>query len=120
MKPLLLVVALSVATPAVAADAVRDQVGLLADGTALAEVTLSNARGIEARVITYGATLQSLVAPDRNGVPAEVTLGYDNAAEYEAKPNYFGVTVGRYANRIAGGRFSLDGRSFQLPQNNSG
>jgi aldose 1-epimerase len=120
MKALLLVAALSVATPAVAADAVRDQVGLLADGTAIEEVTLSNARGIEARVITYGATLQSLVAPDRNGTPAEVTLGFDTAAEYEAKPNYFGVTVGRYANRIAGGRFSLDGRSFQLPQNNNG
>jgi aldose 1-epimerase len=120
MKALLLVAALSVATPAVAADAVRDQVGLLADGTSIEEVTLSNARGIEARVITYGATLQSLVAPDRNGAPAEVTLGFDTAAEYEAKPNYFGVTVGRYANRIAGGRFSLDGRAFQLPQNNNG
>jgi aldose 1-epimerase len=71
-------------------------------------------------VITYGATLQSLVAPDRKGVPAEVTLGFDTAAEYEAKPNYFGVTVGRYANRIAGGRFSLDGHAFQLPQNNNG
>jgi aldose 1-epimerase len=46
-----------------------------------------------------------------------VTLGYDTAAEYEAKPNYFGVTVGRYANRIAGGRFSLDGHDFQLTQN---
>ena len=120
MKALLLGAALSVATPAIAADAVRDQVGLLADGTPIEEVTLSNARGIEARVITYGATLQSLVAPDRNGVPAEVTLGFDTAAEYEAKPNYFGVTVGRYANRIAGGRFSLDGRAFQLPQNNNG
>jgi aldose 1-epimerase len=120
MKALLLGAALSVATPAVAADAVRDQVGLLADGTSIEEVTLSNARGIEARVITYGATLQSLVAPDRNGVPAEVTLGFDTAAEYETKPNYFGVTVGRYANRIAGGRFSLDGRAFQLPQNNNG
>jgi aldose 1-epimerase len=120
MKALLLVASLSVATPAVAADAVRDQVGLLADGTSIEEVTLSNARGIEARVITYGATLQSLVAPDRNGVPAEVTLGFDTAAEYEAKPNYFGVTVGRYANRIAGGRFHLDGHTFQLPQNNNG
>ena len=120
MKALLLAAAFSVATPAVAADAVRDQVGLLADGTAIEGVTLSNARGVEARVITYGATLHSLVAPDRNGVPAEVTLGFDTAAEYESKPNYFGVTVGRYANRIAGGRFSLDGRSFQLPQNNNG
>jgi aldose 1-epimerase len=117
MRALLLVAALAVATPAVAADAVREQAGQLADGTAIEAVTLKNARGITARVITYGATLQSLAAPDRNGAPAEVTLGYDTAAEYEAKPNYFGVTVGRYANRIAGGRFTLDGRAFQLTQN---
>ena len=71
-------------------------------------------------MITYGATLQSLVAPDRNGVPAEVTLGFDTAAEYETKPSYYGVTVGRYANRIAGGRFTLEGRTFELPQNNNG
>ena len=47
----------------------------------------------------------------------KLTLGYDTAAEYEAKPNYFGATVGRYANRIAGGRFSLDGRNFTLTRN---
>ena len=120
MRALLLVAAFGVATPAVAADAAREQAGQLADGSAIEAVTLKNARGVEARVITYGATLQSLVAPDRKGVPAEVTLGYDTAAEYEAKPNYYGVTVGRYANRIAGGRFSLDGQAFQLPQNNNG
>ncbi|HEY6813909.1 MAG TPA: aldose epimerase family protein [Croceibacterium sp.] len=120
MKGLLLVAALGAATPALAAEAVREPAGQLADGSAIESVTLKNAQGVEARVITYGATLQSLVAPDRNGVRAEVTLGYDTAAEYEAKPNYFGVTVGRYANRIAGGRFSLDGQAFQLPQNNNG
>lgn len=118
MKAMLLGAALcAAATPALAAEAVREQAGRLADGTAVESVTLKNARGIEARVLTYGATLQSLVAPDRKGARAEVTLGYDTAAEYEAKPNYFGVTVGRYANRIAGGRFSLDGRSYQLAQN---
>jgi aldose 1-epimerase len=117
MKAMFLVAALSVATPAVAADAVREQAGQLADGSAVEAVTLSNARGVTARVITYGATLQSLIAPDRKGVPAEVILGYDTAAEYQAKPNYFGVTVGRYANRIAGGRFSLDGHAFQLTLN---
>ena len=118
MKAMVFATALCVlATPAIAADAVRAQAGKLADGTSVESVTLKNARGIEARVITYGATLQSLIAPDRRGKRAEVTLGYDTAAEYEAKPNYFGVTVGRYANRIAGGRFSLDGRSYQLTQN---
>ena len=120
MKALLMVAALGVATPAAAADAVREQAGSLADGTPIEAVTLKNAHGIEARVITYGATLQSLKAPDRKGVVAEVTLGYDSATDYEAKPNYFGVTVGRYANRLAAGRFSLDGHDFQLPQNNNG
>lgn len=118
MKAMLLVAAVSVlATPALGADAVREKAGHLADGTAVEAVTLKNAGGVEARVITYGATLQSLIAPDRNGEGAEVTLGYDTVAEYEAKPNYFGVTVGRYANRISGGRFTLDGRSYQLTQN---
>ncbi len=118
MKAMVLVAALgALASPAQAAEAVREQAGRLADGTAVEAVTLKNARGIEARVITYGATLQSLIAPGRDGTRAEVTLGYDTVAEYEAKPNYFGVTVGRYANRIAGGRFSLDGHSYQLTQN---
>jgi aldose 1-epimerase len=118
MKGILLVAALgALTTPVQAAEAVRGQAGELADGTAVEAVTLKNARGIEARVITYGATLQSLIAPSRDDTRAEVTLGYDTVAEYEAKPNYFGVTVGRYANRIAGGRFSLDGHSYQLTQN---
>ncbi len=105
------------ATPAHAADAVRSDAGKLADGTPIEAVTLKNARGVAARILTYGATLQSLVAPDRSGKPAEITLGFDDAADYEKKPNYFGVTVGRYANRIAGGRFTLDGRAYQLTQN---
>lgn len=118
MRAMLLVAAFGVlATPAQAAEAVREQAGELADGTAVEAVRLKNARGIEARVITYGATLQSLIAPGRDGTRADVTLGYDTVAEYEARPNYFGVTVGRYANRIAGGRFSLDGRAYQLTQN---
>jgi aldose 1-epimerase len=117
MKALIIGAVLCVGTPAAAADAVREQAGNLADGTPIEAVTLKNVHGVVARVITYGATLQSLIAPDRKGVPAEVTLGYDTAAEYESKPNYFGVTVGRYANRIAGGRFTLDGHAFQLPLN---
>lgn len=119
-KVVLIAAAVGLAAPAAAADAVREQAGRLADGSPIEAVTLSNARGIEARVITYGATLQSLVAPGRNGVRAEVTLGFDTAEEYESKPSYYGVTVGRYANRIAGGRFTLDGTVYQLPQNNNG
>lgn len=108
------------AGPAFAAEAVRAPAGQLADGTAVEAVTLSNAKGVTARIITYGATLQSLIAPDRNGKRDEVTLGYDEVADYAAKPNYFGATIGRFANRIGGGRFALDGRSYQLTQNDKG
>ena len=100
-----------------AADAHREVAGALQDGTPVEAVVLSNRTGVSARVLTYGATLQSLSAPDREGRPADLTLGYDKVADYEARPNYFGVTVGRFANRIAGGRFTLDGTAYQLPLN---
>ncbi|RZJ94065.1 MAG: galactose-1-epimerase, partial [Novosphingobium sp.] len=106
-------------TGAQAADARREAAGTLADGRAVEAVVLSNSHGVSARVLTYGATLQSLIGPDRQGRPADVVLGYDNAADFESRPNYFGVTVGRYANRIAGGRFDLDGRTYQLPLNDT-
>ncbi len=105
------------ASAAQAADAKREAAGRLKDGTAIEAITLSNAKGVSARILTYGATLQSLVAPDRAGKRADVVLGYDDVAQYEWVPNYFGVTVGRYANRVAGGRFTLDGKSYQLTQN---
>src|SRR5690606_737731 len=107
----------ALACPAWAADARREAAGQLSDGTAVEAITLSNSRGVSARILTYGATLQALVAPDRHGVPADITIGYDDLASYEQKPNYFGVTVGRYANRIAGGAFTLGGRRQQLSRN---
>lgn len=100
-----------------AVQAVRAPAGRLGDGTGVEAITLSNGRGISARILTYGATLQSLLAPGCDGTPADVVLGYDDLASYVDRPNYFGVTVGRYANRIAGGRFSLDGTPYQLPTN---
>ncbi len=106
-----------VATAAGAAEVKRAPAGSLSDGRAVEAVTLSNGHGVSARILTYGATLQSLVAPDRDGKSADVLLGYDDVASYEKHPNYFGVTVGRYANRIAGGAFSLDGHRYQLPLN---
>lgn len=112
-----LALALMAGDPASAADARRAPAGTLKDGTAIEAITLSNGRGISARILTYGATLQSLIAPDRNGKPADVLLGYDDLSSYVDRPNYFGVTVGRYANRIAGGQFTLDGESYQLPLN---
>jgi len=100
-----------------AADVKRTPAGTLKDGTAIEAVTLSNAHGVSARILSYGATLQSLMGPDRNGKIADVMLGYDDLASYVDHPNFFGVTVGRFANRIAGGRFTLDGKAYQLPLN---
>lgn len=105
------------AEAAQAAQATRAPAGTLADGTAVETITLSNERGVSARILTYGATLQSLLAPACGGRVADVVLGSDDLASYVSRPSYFGVTVGRYANRIAGGRFSLDGATFQLPAN---
>ena len=105
------------ATPVNAAQAARAPAGTLADGTKIELITLSNAHGVTARILTYGATLQGLLGPDRSGKIADVVLGYDALASYVDHPNYFGVTVGRYANRIAGGKFVLDGKTYQLPLN---
>lgn len=105
------------ASGAQAAEARREAFGALPDGTPVEAVVLTNGAGVSARIISLGAILQSLVTPDRNGQVDEITLGYDTAAEYLAKPNYFGASIGRYANRIKGGRFTLDGREHVLPAN---
>lgn len=102
---------------AIAATAERSSFGTLPDGQAIEAVTLTGANGVKARIITLGATLQAFEAPDRNGKIADVTLGYDDAKNYVEHPNYWGQTIGRYANRIAGGKFTLDGKSYQLTQN---
>lgn len=82
------------------------------------EYTLSNG-GLEARVLSYGATLTSLLAPDREGVLGEVTLCHETLTELQTKPGpYFGCIAGRYANRIKDGAFSIDGQSFSLARNN--
>jgi aldose 1-epimerase len=81
-------------------------------------VTLRASNGISARIISYGATLQALLLPDRAGRSADVVLGYDTLADYVARPQFFGSTVGRYANRIAGARFTLDGKTYSLAANN--
>src|ERR1043166_1086711 len=101
-----------------AGDATSSAAGMLADGTEIEAITLRNGRGMSARILTYGATLQSLIVPDRIGKLADVVVGYDDLASYVERPNQFGGTVGRYANRIAHGRFTLDGRTYQLALNN--
>jgi len=103
-----------------AAEANRSEFGKLPDGRAVEAITLTNSSGMTARVISYGAILQSVTVPDRKGNSAEVTLGYDTIEGYLVAPNYFGATVGRYANRIRDGKFSIDGKAHQLAKNNNG
>jgi len=92
--------------------------GRMPDGTAVEVYTLTNARGMQVRAITYGAIIQAIRVPDRSGRMADVTLGYDSLAGYLTQSPYFGAVVGRYANRIARGRFTLEGRTYRLATNN--
>jgi len=110
-----LVLALA-ATPALAGEAHRETFGKLDDGTPVEAVTLSNNHGMKVRVLAWGAAMQELIVPGRKGA-TDVILGYDDMTGYLKASNYFGATVGRYANRIAKGRFSLDGREYQLATN---
>lgn len=100
----------------VAGEAARKPFGTLPDGRVVEEVILSNGT-LTARIITWGAALRCLDVPDRDGRPADVLLGYADLGSYLDHPQYFGASVGRYANRIRGGRFSLDGRDYTLPTN---
>jgi aldose 1-epimerase len=92
--------------------------GTLPDGTPVRLFTLTNASGVEVRALTYGLIIVSLKLPDRNGRLGDVVVGHETLEGYLTKSRFFGAVVGRYGNRIANGRFSLDGHSYQLPQNN--
>ena len=111
------IVLLLVPLEAGAVEVRREGAGKLADGTEVEAITLTNDAGVSATILTYGATLQKLLVPGRDGEVADVVLGHDELAPYVDTPNYFGVTVGRFANRIAGARFTLDGKTYQLPAN---
>ena len=91
--------------------------GTAPDGRAVRLYTLSNARGMTAQIMTYGAIVVSLTAPDKNGQFDDVVLGYDNLADYIKVSPYFGAIVGRYGNRIDKGRFTLDGTTYTLATN---
>ena len=101
-----------------AADARRETFGSMPDGSKVDAVVLSNGHGMQARIIALGASIQSLATPDRNGKSANIALGYASLADYLGNPQYFGATVGRYANRIAKGKFTLDGHAYSVPVNN--
>ena len=94
-----------------------DLVGTLADGTPVERYVLRS-DALEVAVLTYGGIVQSLHAPDRDGRRADVVLGFDDVRRYQDASPYFGALIGRYANRIAEGRFELDGRTYELPVNN--
>jgi aldose 1-epimerase len=98
----------------------RSVFGRTKDGREVSLFTLDNGRGVRARVMNWGAILVSLETPDRRGVPAEVTLGFDTIEPYLGTHPHFGATIGRFANRIADGRFTLDGREYRLALNERG
>lgn len=95
----------------------REQFGHLPDGRPVERIRLAGAGGVEAFLLTFGATLQALRVPDAAGRRADVILGHDTLAGYLDRRDFFGVTVGRFANRIAGAAFDLDGTRHRLDAN---
>jgi len=96
----------------------KNPFGQMPDGTEVDLYTLTNANGLKATIMTYGATLTSLEAPDRNGQLANLTLSLESLSDYLAGHPFFGSIAGRFANRIAKGRFALDGTEYTLATNN--
>ena len=87
------------------------------DGTAVEQYILRNSHGMQATVITYGGVLQSLKVPDKHGKLDDVVLGFDDVQGYQRGTAFFGATIGRFGNRLAGGAFELDGKRYQVPLN---
>jgi len=92
--------------------------GTTADGKTAELYTLKNKSGMQVSITNFGATVVSIMVPDKAGKVADVALGYDDLAGYELNKNYLGVLVGRYGNRIAHGKFSIDGTEYTLAKNN--
>ncbi len=92
--------------------------GTLSSGQEVQLFRLKNSQGMEVGILDYGGIITTLLAPDRNGKFEDVVLGFESLADYETQNPYFGALVGRYANRIAGGEFALDGKKFELVKNN--
>jgi aldose 1-epimerase len=95
----------------------RDNFGKLADGSAVEAVTLINATGMSVRIISFGASIQAVEVANRDGIFADVTTGYRTLDEYISQPQFFGSTVGRFANRLKNARFSLGGKEYVVPSN---
>ena len=104
-----------------ASNIVKENFGKLQDGTPVFRYTLKNANGIEMQVMNYGGIITSLKTPDKNGVKEDIVLGYDSLSDYLKASPYFGALIGRYGNRIANGKFTLDGKVYDgLAKNNNG
>jgi aldose 1-epimerase len=98
----------------------KQSFGTTTNGVAVDIYTLTNTNGAKVKIITYGARVVSIEVPDRTGKQGDVTLGYDSLPAYEKDSSYLGAIVGRYGNRIAKGKFTLDGVSYTLATNNNG
>lgn len=96
----------------------KTKFGEMPNGTVVSKYTLSNANGMRVGILDYGGTVKEIFAPDRNGNFENVSLGFNSLEGYREKSPYFGCITGRYANRIAKGKFTLDGDDFQLAINN--
>src|ERR1700719_1190688 len=91
--------------------------GKTASGEQIDLYSLTNKKGMEVSITNFGATVVTLRVPDRAGKATDIVLGYDTLQGYENGKSYFGATVGRYANRIGGGKFSIEGKEYTLPKN---
>ncbi|HYY27899.1 MAG TPA: aldose epimerase family protein [Chthoniobacterales bacterium] len=91
--------------------------GTLSDGSKVDKYSFTNSRGMKVSVLTYGGIIQEIIVPDRNGVLGDVTLGFDKLQDYVSRSPYFGAIIGRYGNRVANGRFTLNGVDYQIPLN---
>lgn len=98
----------------------KELFGRLPDGRGAHLFTLKNDSGMTVTITDFGATIVSIMVPDRNGAFADITLGYDDLQGYVSDTAYLGCVVGRYANRIAGGRFTIDGKAYQATINDNG
>lgn len=94
--------------------------GKIPEGIAVDIYTLRNSNGMEARIMTYGGIVVSLKTPDKSGKFDDVVMGYDTLDAYITRNPFFGALVGRYGNRIAKGKFSLNGKTYSLATNNNG
>lgn len=105
-------------TPSPHSTITKQPYGTTSDGKAVDEYTLTNAHGVEVKILNYGGVITSIRVPDRNGTIANVVLGCSSLADYETKSAYFGALIGRYGNRLGNGTFTLEGTQYTVPINN--